>query len=143
MAAAEEASALAWIGLSFTDNGTDYYTGLHPGSPFSPAVAGDTQLAAYQFQAASDPVFAATPTHCLLAGIAFTPGGLSAGFVSRFTSTNNQERKSNVHFDFSKVVTTSPIKISCHVGSDEVERAVAGLHEAFELDAPEAERSHA
>ena len=110
VAAAEEASALAWIGLSFTDNGTDYYTGLHPASPFSPAVAGDTQLAAYQFQAASDPVFAATPTHCLMAGIAFTPGGLSAGFVSRFTSTNNQERKSNAHFDFSKVVTTSPIK---------------------------------
>ncbi|MDX6513528.1 MAG: aspartate kinase [Gaiellaceae bacterium] len=42
-----------------------------------------------------------------------------------------------------QVVTTSPIKISCHVGSEEVERAVAGLHDAFELDAPEAERSHA
>jgi sugar lactone lactonase YvrE len=110
VAAAEEAWALAWIGLSFTDNGTDYYTGLHPGSPFSPVVPGDTELAAYHFQAASDPVFAATPTHCLLAGIAFTPGGLSAGFVSRFTSTNNQETKANARYDFTKVVTTSPVK---------------------------------
>ena len=106
-----EASAQAWIGLSFTDNATDYYTGLHPGSPFSPAVPGDEQLAAYHFQAASDPVFAATPTHCLMAGIAFTPDGLSAGFVSRFTSTNNSEIGSNVHYDWSKVITTSPAKL--------------------------------
>jgi hypothetical protein len=28
-AAGEPASAQAWIGLSFTDNATDYYTGLH------------------------------------------------------------------------------------------------------------------
>jgi len=108
VAAEEEASALAWIGLSFTDNGTDFYTGLHPASPFSPVIPGDTELAQYHFQAASDPVFAPTPNHCLLAGIAFTPGGLSAGFVSRFTSTNNQESKSNVHYDVSRVVFTSP-----------------------------------
>ena len=31
------------------------------------------------------------------------------------------------------VVSTSPIKIACHVRSDEVERAVRALHEAFEL----------
>jgi aspartate kinase len=42
-----------------------------------------------------------------------------------------------------EVVTTSPIKIACHVASDEVETAVAALHRAFELDAPEAERQHA
>jgi hypothetical protein len=106
----EEASAQAWIGLSLTDNGTDYYTGLHPGSPFSPPVPGDLELATYQFQAASDPVFAPTPTHCLMAGIAFTPGGLSVGFVSRFTSVNNSETRSNVHFDFSKVLMASPAK---------------------------------
>jgi aspartate kinase len=42
-----------------------------------------------------------------------------------------------------EVVTTSPIKIACHVRSDEVDTAVAALHRAFELDAPEAERQHA
>jgi aspartate kinase len=42
-----------------------------------------------------------------------------------------------------EVVTTSPIKIACHVRSDEVEEAVAVLHHAFELDAPQAERKHA
>jgi aspartate kinase len=41
------------------------------------------------------------------------------------------------------VVTTSPIKIACHVRSDEVDNAVAALHHAFQLDAPEAERAHA
>ncbi|HXZ56850.1 MAG TPA: aspartate kinase [Gaiellaceae bacterium] len=41
------------------------------------------------------------------------------------------------------VVTTSPIKIACHLRSDEVDKAVAALHRAFELDAPEAERQHA
>jgi aspartate kinase len=42
-----------------------------------------------------------------------------------------------------ELVTTSPIKIACHVRTDEVERAVAELHRAFELDAAEAERRHA
>ena len=32
-----------------------------------------------------------------------------------------------------KIVSTSPIKIACHVERDEVERAVNALHEAFEL----------
>ncbi len=31
------------------------------------------------------------------------------------------------------IVTTSPIKITCHVRRDDVERAVAALHEAFGL----------
>jgi len=31
------------------------------------------------------------------------------------------------------VVTTSPIKIACHISTDEVERAVTALHEAFDL----------
>jgi len=42
-----------------------------------------------------------------------------------------------------EVVTTSPIKIACHVGREDVERAVAALHEAFELDRPEAVRADA
>ena len=42
-----------------------------------------------------------------------------------------------------QIVTTSPIKIACYVGLDDVERAVAALHDAFELDRPEAERAHA
>ena len=41
-----------------------------------------------------------------------------------------------------KVVSTSPIKISCHVERDEVERAVRALHAAFGLAEPGAERAH-
>ena len=41
------------------------------------------------------------------------------------------------------VVSTSPIKIACHVPVDDVERAVQALHSAFELDRPEAERADA
>jgi aspartate kinase len=33
------------------------------------------------------------------------------------------------------VVTTSPIKIACHIASEDVERAVRALHDAFELGA--------
>ena len=42
-----------------------------------------------------------------------------------------------------EVVTTSPIKVACHVRTDQVDEAVVALHRAFELDAPEAERQHA
>jgi aspartate kinase len=42
-----------------------------------------------------------------------------------------------------EVVTTSPIKIACYVGLDDVERAVSALHDAFELEQPETERAHA
>ncbi len=31
------------------------------------------------------------------------------------------------------IVSTSPIKIACHVASTDVDRAVQALHEAFEL----------
>jgi aspartate kinase len=41
-----------------------------------------------------------------------------------------------------QAVTTSPIKIACHVAMSEVERAVQALHAAFELDSPAAERTH-
>jgi aspartate kinase len=41
-----------------------------------------------------------------------------------------------------QVVTTSPIKIACHIASDEVDAAVEALHRAFELDDPSAERQH-
>jgi aspartate kinase len=33
-----------------------------------------------------------------------------------------------------EVVTTSPIKISCHIPDADLERAVVALHEAFELE---------
>ena len=33
-----------------------------------------------------------------------------------------------------EVVTTSPIKISCHIADADLERAVVALHEAFELE---------
>jgi aspartate kinase len=42
-----------------------------------------------------------------------------------------------------QTVTTSPIKIACHVPMGDVERAVTALHAAFELDKPGAERLHA
>jgi aspartate kinase len=35
----------------------------------------------------------------------------------------------------SKVISTSPIKIACHVRSEDVPRAVSALHDAFELGA--------
>jgi aspartate kinase len=41
-----------------------------------------------------------------------------------------------------EIVSTSPIKIGCFVPRDQVERAVQALHSAFELERPEAERSH-
>jgi Aspartokinases len=34
----------------------------------------------------------------------------------------------------SKVISTSPIKIACHVRTEDVPRAVNALHEAFELE---------
>jgi aspartate kinase len=37
----------------------------------------------------------------------------------------------------SKVISTSPIKIACHVRSEDVPRAVSALHDAFELSVPE------
>ena len=40
------------------------------------------------------------------------------------------------------IVSTSPIKIGCFVPRADVERAVQALHEAFELDRPEAARTH-
>jgi aspartate kinase len=42
-----------------------------------------------------------------------------------------------------QAVTTSPIKIACHVATADVERAVRALHRAFELDAANADRAHA
>jgi aspartate kinase len=35
-----------------------------------------------------------------------------------------------------KVISTSPIKIACHVATGDVPRAVAALHDAFELETP-------
>ncbi len=41
-----------------------------------------------------------------------------------------------------ELVSTSPIKIACHVPKGRVEQAVGALHRAFGLAAPEAERNH-
>jgi aspartate kinase len=41
-----------------------------------------------------------------------------------------------------QLVATSPIKIAFYVPQDDVERAVKGLHEAFELSSADAERAH-
>jgi aspartate kinase len=41
-----------------------------------------------------------------------------------------------------EIVTTSPIKVACHVRREDVERAVRALHHAFELHRPDAERQH-
>jgi aspartate kinase len=41
-----------------------------------------------------------------------------------------------------EVVSTSPIKIACHIAKKDVERAVKALHAAFELDTDLAERIH-
>src|SRR5262245_1302668 len=41
-----------------------------------------------------------------------------------------------------ELVSTSPIKIGFFVSRDKVDQAVRALHEAFELDSPEAERAH-
>jgi len=41
-----------------------------------------------------------------------------------------------------EVVSTSPIKIACHIAMADVERAVQALHQAFELDTEVAERGH-
>jgi aspartate kinase len=41
-----------------------------------------------------------------------------------------------------EMISTSPIKISCVIGADEVDRAVRGLHRAFELGADQVEAEH-
>jgi aspartate kinase len=41
-----------------------------------------------------------------------------------------------------EVVSTSPIKIACHIAMEDVERAVVALHSAFGLDTEVAERGH-
>jgi len=40
------------------------------------------------------------------------------------------------------VVSTSPIKIACHMPKDAVQDAVRALHKAFDLESPTAERGH-
>ena len=41
-----------------------------------------------------------------------------------------------------EIVTTSPIKIACFIPRGQVEPAVRALHDAFELDRPDAVRAH-
>ena len=40
------------------------------------------------------------------------------------------------------MISTSPIKISCVVSADVVDRAVRALHQAFELGADQVEAEH-
>ena len=107
-------AAHAWIGLSFSNNGgRTFNTGLLPGR-YSPVPAdthpllGDTHRLA-EFDAASDPVMAATHNQFFLGGIAFNPAGPSSdgrsiGFVSRFTDRNNAEQGQTLHYDGMKVL---------------------------------------
>jgi len=96
---AEEAdSAQAWIGLSFTDNGKDWYTGLLPGHPFDPLQTPPL----WGYEAASDPVIATTPDSFFMAGIAFTPNGNSLGFISKFTDHNNSANGQNIQHIWTK-----------------------------------------
>jgi hypothetical protein len=99
---AEEADAAqAWIGLSFTDNGVDWYTGLLPGHPFDQSQPPPP----FGFEAASDPVLATTHNQFFLGGIAFTPNGQSVGFVSRFTDRNDTSTGQNIQFDWTTLLT--------------------------------------
>ena len=58
------------------------------------------------YEAASDPVMATTDRQFFVGGIAFTPGGGSVGFVSRFTDRNNSETGQNIHFDGTRILLT-------------------------------------
>ncbi len=101
------APAQAWIGLSFSDNGEDWYTGLLPGHP-SGLSAEDFASPLTAYEAASDPVLATMPDKFLLGGIAFTPNGSSAGFVARFADRNNTETERNIQYEWTKVLVTQP-----------------------------------
>ena len=106
-----KAAAQAYIGLSFSDNaGKDWFTGLHPGQRSLPPAAGaeswDESEVLRAYEAASDPVMATTDRQFFVGGIAFTPGGGSVGFVSRFTDRNNSETGANIHFDGTRILLT-------------------------------------
>ncbi len=105
------ASAQAFIGLSFSDNGgKDWYTGLHPGHHSLPPAVGveawDQSEMLRAYEAASDPVMATTDRQFFVAGIAFNPGAGSVGFVSRFTDLNNTEIGQNIQFNGTKILIT-------------------------------------
>src|SRR4029450_5365273 len=105
------ASAQAFIGLSFSDNGgKDWYTGLHPGHHSLPPAVGveawDQSEMLRAYEAASDPVMATTDRQFFVAGIAFNPGAGSVGFVSRFTDLNNTEIGQNIQFNGAKLLIT-------------------------------------
>ena len=105
------ASAQAFIGLSFSDNGgKDWYTGLHPGHRSLPPAVGveawDQSEMLRAYEAASDPVMATTDRQFFIAGIAFNPGAGSVGFVSRFTDLNNTEIGQNIQFNGTRLLIT-------------------------------------
>ena len=101
----EIAAAQAWMGWSFSDNGGKSWSkGLHYGHPFDHSGLAPEL---FGYQAVSDPVIASTHDKFFLGGIAFTPGGLSAGFVSVLTDQNNTERNRNTVYDYTRVLVTS------------------------------------
>ena len=106
----DKASANAWIGWSFSDNGgKNWVRGLHHGHPFETSgPPGAGQLKSYNFQAASDPVLASTQDKFYLAAIAFTPNGGSAGFVSVLTDYNDTETGRNIRYDSTKILLSTP-----------------------------------
>ena len=106
----DKASANAWIGWSFSDNGgKNWVRGLHHGHPFeASSPTGVVPLKNFNFQAASDPVLASTHDKFYLAGIAFTPNGGSAGFVSVLTDYNDTETGRNIRYDFTKILLSTP-----------------------------------
>ena len=100
----------AWIGMSFTDNATDWYTGLHPGSPFdgsNPPLFPDLEGT----DAAADPVLVGSQDRAYLAGIAYNSqdsSGVSKGFVSVWRDHNNRETEANIRWESGTVLVNEP-----------------------------------
>jgi hypothetical protein len=90
-------AAEAWMGVYFSyDRGKHWTTGLLPGHPFDTSSTG-LSSPIYGYAAATDPVMAVmTAGRFALAGVAFTPGGQSAMFVSNWRDTPIVEGKHSI-----------------------------------------------
>jgi hypothetical protein len=108
-------SAQAFIGLAFTDNAVDWYTGLHPGNPFDasglfPELNANLPPGVV-LDSGSDPVLAGTENRAYLAGIAFSSTtGHSRGFVSVWRDRNNAEVGPNIVWERGVVLHTTDDK---------------------------------
>ena len=98
-------------------------------SIYGKALLGLLQLAGSRFTRKE--VFGVLYNPCVQAGI-----GASRNDIDTWL---NWARKLGIE---PEVVSTSPIKIACHIAVADVERAVKALHSAFELDTEVAERIH-